>query len=157
MARVAAEQRFDTLLTDQNVGVYALTANLARMDRDNTPRLDLTKILYALHWVGDADWPESMKTGPHIMTSARFELALSRHMTDGSMEGSAQYEAARRAMEPFVEKIRHRFLEPRNWNSGTTEIVLVRDFKMVGRSIKREPFRLEYRFQFECVLDEAVS
>ncbi len=152
--RAAYEARIDTLMTDQTAGICPLPANTAKMDRTSTPRLNQTKVLYAMHWTADGPFPESMGTGPFIMTAARFELALSYFMPDGTLEGSVHYELARRALQAYVEPLRHRVEQPANYDAGTTHVSIARGFRMVGRAIHREPYRLEYRFQWEVVFDE---
>ncbi len=152
--RDAAQTQFDALLDDQSSGDYPLAEALVKMQRNETPHLDLTKVLYALHSVPpDADWGEATK-GFVITTSSRWELVLSRFMAEGSIEGTASYEEASRAIIAVAERLRHRFSEPSNWNPGTTGIVLLRDFRMTSRGVKREPWRLEFRYQFEVVIDE---
>lgn len=157
MPRKEYEERIDTLMTDQNTGSAPLPGNLAKMDRATTPRLSPTQVLYATHWVGDSDFPESTIVGPFIATQARFEMTLSYTMPDGTLEGSVHYESARRALEPYAEQLRHRIEgagSALNWDSGTTHVIKVDGFRMAGRATKREPYRLEYRFQWDVVFDE---
>lgn len=163
MGRVAAKNQIASLLTSATSAPHALPANLAKWNRDDTPKEDLARVFFALNWIPDVALDQN-RTGPKRMTRFGMEIVLTTYMDEAAVvhgdgdEGASGLEDATDRLMTYFEILRWRLEHEAYWDRGTTGIVNVAN---VGSGARVIPLpnerRVEKRFALDVYLDETVT